>query len=123
MVKVAAGKFKEPNIKVICGDVEETVFERQFDAVVVYNAFPHFPNPADLIKTLAGLTKVGGRLTVSHGMSRSAIDAHHHGCASHVSNGLMPEEELKKFFEPCFDVNCVISNDVMYQVSGVKRDA
>ena len=44
MVKIAAGKF--PEVKVICGDVEETEFNRQFDCIMVYNAFPHFPDPA-----------------------------------------------------------------------------
>ena len=47
MAKIAASKF--PEVQVICGDVEETGFDRQFDAVMVYNAFPHFPEPAKLI--------------------------------------------------------------------------
>ena len=46
MVKIAAGKFAgEPKVRVICGDVEETVFDRKFDRIVVYNALPHFQNP------------------------------------------------------------------------------
>ena len=96
-------------------------FDRQFDAIVVYNAFPHFPDPRKLIKTLASLLKEGGRLTVAHGASREAIDNHHKGSASKVSNGLMSADSLKKLFEPYLQVEIVISNDRMYQVSGVKR--
>jgi SAM-dependent methyltransferase len=109
-------------VQVICGDVEEYPFDRQFDRVVVYNAFPHFPYPKRLIKTLAGLLKVGGRLTIAHGASREAIDNHHNGQASKVSNGLMTADSLKKLFDPHFDVEIMISNRFMYQLSGVKRD-
>jgi len=89
---------------------------------VVYNAFPHFPYPKRLIKILVGLLKPEGRLTVAHGMSREAIDGHHKGAASKVSNGLMSAEELKRIFDAHFRVEVTVSNDYMYQVSGVKRD-
>ena len=123
MAKISAEKYAaEPKVQVICGDVEEYPFDGQFDRIVVYNAFPHFPYPKRLIKILAGLLKEGGRLTVAHGMSREAIDGHHSGAASKVSNGLMSAESLKKIFDAYFDVEVVISNRHMYQVSGVKRD-
>ena len=123
MAKIAAGKYQEePKIQVICGDVEDTEFDRKFDVIVVYNAFPHFPDPRRLIKTLAELLKEDGRLTIAHGASREAIDNHHNGPASKVSNGLMAADSLKKLFDPHFDVEVMISNRRMYQVSGVKRD-
>jgi len=121
MAKIAAGKYvDEPRIRVLCGDVEEAVFDRKFDRIVVYNAFPHFPKPKRLIKTLAGLLKEDGRLTIAHGASRETIDGHHQGAASKVSNGLMTVDSLKKLFEPHFKVEVMISNRRMYQVSGVK---
>ena len=123
MAKIAEAKFaQEDKVQVICGDVEDTRFDRKFDRIVVYNAFPHFPNPARLVGTLAGLLKEGGRLTIAHGMSREAIDGHHSGAASKVSNGLMAAGSLVKLFEPHFEVEVMISNSRMYQVSGVKRD-
>ena len=123
MAKIAAEKYKdEAKVQVICGDVEEYAFGRKFDRIVVYNAFPHFPYPKRLIKILASLLKEDGRLTVAHGMSREAIDGHHSGAASKVSNGLMTAESLKRIFDAHFDVEVVVSNRHMYQVSGVKRD-
>ena len=123
MAKIAAEKFAlESKVQVICADVEEYAFDRKFDRIVVYNAFPHFPYPKRLIKTLAGLLKEDGRLSVAHGMSREAIDGHHSGAASKVSNGLMSADELKRIFDAHFEVEVVISNRHMYQVSGVKRD-
>ena len=123
MAKIAAKKYENQEaVTVICADVEEYPFHKKFDRIVVYNAFPHFPHPKQLIKRLASLLKDGGRLTIAHGASREAIDNHHSGAASKVSNGLMSAESLKKLFAPYFDVEIVISNSHMYQVSGVKRD-
>lgn len=123
MARIAGEKYANaPKVRVLCADVEEYDFGRKFDRIVVYNAFPHFPYPKRLIKILAGLLKEDGRLTVAHGMSREAIDNHHSGAASKVSNGLMTAESLKRIFDTHFDVEVVISNRYMYQVSGVKRD-
>lgn len=123
MAAIAAEKFAgEPRVQVICGDVEETDFDRKFDRIVVYNALPHFPNPKHLIRILAGLLKEDGRLTIAHGASRETIDAHHHGSASKVSNGLMEAEKLVRLFDAHFKVEVMISNRWMYQVSGVKQD-
>lgn len=120
MAKIAQSKF--PEVKVICGDVETTEFPQKFDAVMVYNAFPHFPDPAHLIEVLAGLVKPGGKLSVAHGMSRAALTHHHEGRASKVSIDLLHEKELAALFEPYFDVDVIISDDHMYQVAGVRRE-
>ena len=121
MIAIAKEKFPQLNVHLICSDVEAMSFESLFDCIVVYNAFPHFFNPPNLIKVLAGNLKTGGRLTIAHGMSRADIDRHHEGSASKVSIGLMHEDELEKLFEPYFDVPVKISNDRMYQVVGVKK--
>ena len=120
MAKIAAQKF--PEVRVICGDVEEAQFDRQFDAVMVYNAFPHFPDPARLIEALARVVKPGGRLSVAHSMSREKLQQHHSGRASKVSIDLIHEKELASLFAPFFDVDVIISNDRMYQVAGTRRE-
>ena len=116
MAKLAQSKF--PQVRVLCGDVETTVFDRKFDCVMVYNAFPHFPDPEGLIATLSGLLKPGGTLTVAHGMSRAAIDHHHAGTASKVSIGLMHEDKLADIFSRHLTVTTKLSTDRMYQVTG-----
>ena len=120
MAKIAQEKF--PDVKVICGDVETEAFSQKFDAIMVYNAFPHFPDPAHLIKVLAGLVKLGGKLSVAHGMSRAQLTSHHAGRASSVSIDLLHEKELAALMEPYFDVEVMISNDRMYQVAGTRRE-
>ena len=120
MARIAQEKF--PDVKVICGDVETEEFPQKFDAIMVYNAFPHFPDPARLIKVLADLVKPGGKLSVAHGMSRAQLTSHHAGRASSVSIDLLHEKELAALMEPYFDVEVMISNDRMYQVAGTRRE-
>ena len=121
MTQIAKAKFPQPEVSILCGDVETVDFGKQFDCVVVYNAFPHFPDPERLIQTLCGLLNPGGTLTVAHGMSREKIDAHHHGSAQHVSNGLMSAEDLARIFEAYLTVTAMISDDRMYQVTGQRN--
>lgn len=120
MAEIAREKFAQERVTILCGDVESTAFDRLFDCIVVYNAFPHFPDPERLIRILSGLLKPGGTLTVAHGMSREKIDAHHHGTASHVSNGLMPADDLAEIFGEHLRITTMISDERMYQVVGKK---
>lgn len=120
MVQIARQKY--PQVEVLCGDVETAEFSRTFDVVMVYNAFPHFPEPERLISRLCALLKPGGRLSVAHSMSREKLIAHHSGSASRVSIDLLPAQELAELFARYCHVEKVISNDEMYQVTGQKRE-
>ena len=121
MVKIAKEKFPMENVRILCADVEEMRETEPFDCMVVYNAFPHFPEPERLVGTLAGMLKQGGTLTVAHGMSREKIDRHHQGVASKVSRGLMHEDELASLFARYLRLTVKISDDRMYQVAGRKE--
>ena len=116
MVKAAKRKF--PQVEVLCGDAETAAPDRMFDCIMIYNAFPHFPDPEAVIGALVKKLKKGGTLTVAHGASRAQIDAHHKGSASAVSRGLMHEDELEALFSKYLTVTVKISNDRMYQVTG-----
>ena len=118
MVKITRSKF--PQVEVFCADVEEAEFGKKFDCIMVYNAFPHFPNPEHLIRVLSDLLKPGGTLTVAHGMSRAQIDHHHEGAASKVSMGLMHEDDLATIFAKHLTVTAKISDERMYAVCGKK---
>ncbi len=120
MVKIARAKC--PQARVLCGDVETAQLPGPFDCIVVYNAFPHFPDPENLIRVLSGHLAPGGTLTVAHGMSRAAIDHHHEGGAAKVSLGLMHEDKLAAIMEKYLSVTCKISNEKMYQVSAKAID-
>ena len=120
MVKICQSKFPQEKVTVLCADITEAKLTEQFDCIMVYNAFPHFPQPETLIATLANLLAPGGTLTVAHGMSRAHIDRHHEGAASKVSVGLMHEDALAAIFEKHLSVTVKISDHTMYQVTGTK---
>jgi demethylmenaquinone methyltransferase/2-methoxy-6-polyprenyl-1,4-benzoquinol methylase len=122
MTRIARQKAAEhERITVLTGDVEEARFDAPFDAVVVYNAFPHFPDGARLIARLAGLLKPGGRFTIAHGSGRDEINSHHQAHAAGVSVGLPDAETLKTLMLPYFEVDSVVDDDRMYQLAGTKR--
>ena len=119
MVKIAKKNF--PEIEVLCEDVENLDFTENFDVVMVYNAFPHFPYPERLIEKLSTFLRDGGILSVAHGMSREDLLKLHNERASEVSLELPEANELSKIFEPFFNIDIVISDSEMYQVSGIKK--
>ena len=91
MAELAREKFPQEHVTILCGDVEMADFGKQFDCIVVYNAFPHFPDPNRLIRTLSGLLRPGGRLTVAHCMSRPPGDRKSTRLnSSHIQKSRMP---------------------------------
>lgn len=121
MVKLAQQKCRDSQIEVLCGDVQNVELEQCVDCVIIYNAFPHFPEPEKVMEHLSKLLVPGGRLTIAHGMSRAVVDACHHGRAKHVSMGLMHENELADRMGQWFTVDTVISDAEKYIVSGIVK--
>lgn len=117
MVKIARKNF--PEIETLCADATEISFDEGFDAVVVYNAFPHFPDPNDAIRAFSSHLKPGGVLTVAHGMGRDMINRHHEGTASKVSRGLMKASELAEIFKEFLDVSVIVDEPDRYIVCGI----
>ncbi|MGI6013024.1 MAG: class I SAM-dependent methyltransferase [Oscillospiraceae bacterium] len=122
MAKIAAEKFPDPRVRVICADIQTLQLPEAFDCVMIYDAFPHFPEPEPLIAHLASCLAANGRLTIAHSMSRAQIDAFHGEVgAEEVSVGLIHEDTLAQMLAPYFHVDVVLSDDEKYVVSGTKR--
>ena len=123
MIEIARNKFKKYDfIDFLCEDAEEFNFKNQYDRVMVFNAFPHFPNPKALIKNLAKAVKSGGTVTVAHDRGRKDLDNHHKSVqASKISNGLISENDLEEIFKSAglVDIYKKATEDI-YIVSGVK---
>ena len=119
MVKIAKSKFPQANV--ICGDAENIILDKQFDAIMIYNAFPHFPEPEKVIESLSKALKTGGRFTIAHGLSKKELDEIHQKSAGAVSNVLPECDDLAKMLSSYFNVDIMISDDKMYQISGTKR--
>lgn len=119
MVKKAREKF--PEAEVICGDATTYDFSSDFDAVMIYNAFPHFDEPQRLIENLAKSLKKSGRLSIAHGISEKELEKCHSGSAKNISVPLMKKEVLAEMMKPYFEADVLISDERMYMVSGVKK--
>lgn len=121
MAEIARSKAAGQPVTVLCGDVERYDFGRTFDCVVVYNAFPHFPDSRRAVAALERLVAPCGTLTIAHGMSRARLAQHHSGSASAVSVALPEIDDLAAMLSPEFSVSVRISNDEMYQLTAVKK--
>ena len=119
MVKIALRKIEGPRFEALCADIETLPVAQKYDCCVVYNAFPHFPEPARLIERLSAWLKPGGRLTVAHGMSLEVLNRHHAGSAAEVSRGLIPAPEMAALFSGRFRVDRAVSDEEKYIVSGI----
>ena len=119
MFKIAKAKF--PWAELICADAETYTFEEKYDCIMIYNAFPHFPNPDALFRNLSSALNENGRLTVAHGMSMQDVEKCHNGVARSVSRSLVPTEKLAEIMSPYIDVDVMISDSRMYMVSGTKK--
>ena len=120
MIRIGKNNHQHPQVSFVLGDAETQAFDRQFDCVVVFNSFPHFPEPERLISRLASLLAERGTLTVAHNISRPQLEKHHSCSASKVSINLLPAEELVEIVGRYLGVTIAIDNDEMYQVVGVK---
>ena len=119
MVRLAKDKF--PCVEVIVADAEEYSFEKIYDAVMIYNAFPHFPNPERLLENLSLALKDGSRLTVAHGISEKELEKCHSTVAKDVSLPLPSKEKLGEIMSEFFIVDVMISDEEKYIVSGIKK--
>ena len=119
MCEIASEKFKNnDNVKIICEDVEEYTSDKKYDAIIVYNSFPHFPNAERLISHLSNLLNKDGILTIAHGMSIDSINSHHSNVSNDIKTELIEAEKLAEIFSKYLEVKTIISNDNMYQVAG-----
>lgn len=118
MTKIAKRKIADSSWKVICGDIESIQAKKEYDCCVIYNAFPHFPNPENLLKCLTKWLKPNGRLTVAHGMSVETLNKHHMGHAASVSREMSSLEEMVELFGRFFTVDFAVSDDEKFILSG-----
>lgn len=120
MIKEARKKFAGSMAAFVNADIEEIVFTELYDCCIVYNAFPHFPEPARLIRHLASGLKKNGTLVIAHGLSRDRLNSLHAAKAAGVSAELMSEHELAALFLPHFAITEIISDEEKYVVAGQK---
>jgi demethylmenaquinone methyltransferase/2-methoxy-6-polyprenyl-1,4-benzoquinol methylase len=121
MIEKAREKFPSEKIKLYSLDIEAAEFDPRFNRVMVFNALPHFNSPKHLIAALSRFTAPGGRVTIAHDLGRDHLNTIHCRKAKTVSLGLISETELVALLSPFFTVDCIVSNEELYVVSGLKK--
>lgn len=116
-----AGAREQGRVPVLCGDAAALDYGRTFQRIMVFNALPHFEDPAALAAHLARFLTPGGRLTIAHDMGRAALNTHHAGTAGSVSHPLPPAAEVAALLDAYVAVDTALDGPDRYVVSGVKR--
>lgn len=101
MLTQAQKKFVNYPVEFLCADATNLDKPRGFfEAIVCYSVFPHFANPRQTIKNLAGLLKKGGRLLICHSESRQTINSRHKDIEKQlISHPLIPAVDLMAMCE------------------------
>ena len=122
MIERAKEKFgHEPSVELRAQDVLSLDEAERFDAAIIYNAYPHFPNKPALVEKVYRLLKPKGRFAVAHGIGRDAINRHHEAVAAGVSCGLRAASEESALWADKFEIEALVDTPGFYAFSGVRR--
>ena len=124
MIEIAQEKYRdEPRLEFRCCDALE--FEDEggegFDAVVVYNAYPHFLDKRALAQKAARMLKPGGRFVVAHSMSKEQLNQHHGNVPASVTSDLLPAAEEAKAWQDLFAIDSMVDAPGFYCFAGTVR--
>lgn len=120
MIAAARQKFNGTCAHFVVADLFD-VTEQEFDLALIYNAYPHFPDKARLVRHVYGMLKPGGRLMIAHGASREQVNGVHGGkTVSTISWPLLAAEEEAKELRDYFTVDIIADTSQIYIISGIK---
>ncbi len=97
-----------PQVEFLAADAAQLDLERAFDAVVIYNAYPHFMDRPALVGMCSRALVPGGRFVVAHSTGRAQINAHHDAVAAGVSLGLETAAEEAQAWKDAFTVDGIV---------------
>ncbi len=93
----------------------------KFDAVIIYNSFPHFKDKEKTISECYRVLKKGGRLIIGHSMTPEKINQLHKDVGDQVANHRLPEEEIFiEMFKNCGFKDIEYFVDSYFYVMGFK---
>ena len=111
----------EPSVELRASDALLLDEGERFDAVVIYNAYPHFFEKAALVEKVYRLVKTGGRFVIAHGSGKDVINRHHEAVAAGVSCGLRAASEESVLWADKFKIEALVDTPGFYAFSGVRR--
>ena len=103
------------------GDFLNKTFEKPFDVIVIYNAFPHFLDVDKFSSSLANNLKVGGKFAIVHSLSREQLSHVHNKCDHKTTRALSSPEKESERFQKQFDILLAEEDNSSYLIVGKKR--
>lgn len=121
MIAIAKGKYAGfDGISFETADFLEWDGDR-YDAIILYNAYPHFVDVSAFIEALKRHLKPSGRFAIIHSIGRAQLHHHHEGLAATISRNLLPVEEEGERYRHDFALDVVDEGDHFYLLSGTFR--
>ena len=123
MIAAARKKYQDdPAVTLVCADVCRMNFSREFDACVIFDSLPHFPDIPLLFQTAAGSLKAGGRLCVLFDHSRRWINGHHEGLEA-IARALLALRELEAMLPPTLETETAEEDETHYLLCARRKTA
>ncbi len=122
---VEQAKANHPNIKVsyVTADFLEYNVSGAYDALVIYNSYPHFEDKALLASRMNSALSPGGRFIIAHCESREEINARHAETpfqliAVEIGEAIKEAEWFSKYFK----IEKLVDDSERYIILGTKRE-
>ncbi len=122
MIKIIQKNF--PEIKAVCANYEdEKLFgPESFSKIIIYNAFPHFPNPEKIINNAFCQLRKNGILMIAHSMNREKLNLTHKKAGGIVGNHmLISDSALKAAFLKAGFSDIEIEDETYFFTFGTKK--
>ena len=120
MLRLAKERFCDGRIEYVHGDFLDVSLP-PLDAVLFFNAYPHFLDKAALAGRLAQVLKKGGALIIAHSRSRAEINGRHRGGgASKLSAPLESAEAEAAKFQKDFATDALVDGE-LYFIKMIRR--
>lgn len=124
MIEIAKAKYLDrPWAHFEEGDFLSWDKEEKFDVIVLYNAYPHFKDPALLSERFAKHLNEGGRFAIIHSLGREELDKHHAHVPAEVSRSLLSPSEEALSFAKDFSIFLQEEGEHHYLLAGAKLSA
>ena len=95
--------------------------EKEYDYLLVFDAYPHFPDKRKFAEKACELLKKGGELHIFFDSGRDAINARHDGSRADVSVPLSSAEEESSAFIGAFEILDLEDGASRYRIALKKK--
>lgn len=121
MIERARRNFLGSGVNFFVADFYTLEENAQYDAVLVFDSYPHFKEKRLFAEKCAGLLKDGGYVLIFFDQSKESINGIHSARGAEISSKLFAAEKEAEAFDGLFDVVYTADNDREYALGLRKK--